>query len=183
MAAKGPGLWTVLQAHLRASPAKSAVLGVLTLALLILVVSQFSGGPKSADAAPSPAPAIMDYAPAPEQPTQVTPVALPTVPKPPMATRVVRNPFAVDLELFEPMPGTEPTTTEPDPVVQNVDPVARAFSELTLQSTVSGPRPMATVNGVVVRVGDRVYGFSVRRIGVRVVTLAHGDRQFELRMD
>ena len=172
----------MVQAHLRASPKKSALLGALALVLVVLVVRQVGGGPAPAGASPALVPAAATIALQADQPPAPN-VPLPTVPLPPLPREMVRNPFAVDLSLFEVVPGQHPPAQESQDSSEDVDPVTRALEGLTLQSTVIGSTSMAMVNGTVVRVGDQTHGFAVRRIGARFIVLSHGDREFVLTMD
>lgn len=172
----------MFQAHLRASPKKSALLGVLALVLVVLVVRQVGGGPAPAGASPALVPAAAMVALPVDQPPAPS-VPLPTVPLPPLPRDVVRSPFAVDSDLFEAVPGQHGQAQGPQVSGEDVDPVIRALEGSTLQSTVSGSTSMAMVNGTVVRVGDQTHGFAVRRIGPRFIVLSHGDREFVLTVD
>jgi len=178
----------VLQAHFRASPVKSALLGVLTLLLLLLVLRPLFRSPRAAEAAavsvlprgPQAERAEPSAAPAP------APEDLPPLPDLPAA--LVRDPFAVEVSRFQPVAGDEPETEgsdkpDPGPPVQDTgDPLADAIAKMRLQSTVTGTSPMATVDGTLLRVGDQYRGFSVVRIGARFVVLDAAGRRFVLMM-
>lgn len=172
----------VLRAHVQASPAKSALLGVLILVLLFLVVRQLASGPKTANAA-----AVSQLTPpvsaSVESESETFRVPEGLLPAPPLPERPARNPFTAAPTLFQPAAGTvfEPPTA--DDGKSPVDPVAVAVAEMRLQSTVTGSIPMATVAGTLLRVGDRIHGFTVREIGVRFVVLEYADRRFVLTMD
>jgi hypothetical protein len=177
--ARAVSIWAVLQAQLRASPRKAAVLGVLSLVLLVLVLRLFARGPQVAEAEPVPAAGQL-----------IPPAALPlpdlamgnaALPKPRFPSQPARDPFSVERNLFEPIPGHEIRPKEQAPVT-NADPLLEVVSRLHLQSTVTGPSPLATVNGMVLRVGDSIEGLKVKSIGSRNIELAYGDRVFELWM-
>ncbi|MCP4247798.1 MAG: hypothetical protein GY778_12185 [bacterium] len=157
------------------------------LVLIGLVARQMFSGPARAGAAGPivEVPAVVN---APEAATGTTDAAdQPFVsvadPLPPTRRAPSRDPFSVDWTLFRPLevPIDPPDDVAPPSIA--LDPVAEAIGRLRLQSTVTGPERIATVNGIVVRVGDRVRGFDVRQIGVRFVVLAYGDRRFVLTMD
>lgn len=181
MAARDPTLWAIFQAHLRASPKKSALLGILTVVLLGLVALQVGGGPKEAGASPMLVPLVPEIGIDPGMETSALPQTM--APLPQMPEKLDRDPFAVVFELFDPLPGTGHSHNKPLAVQEHVDQVARALEDLTLESTVTGSTPIATINGMVVRVGDLTHGFAVRQIGVRLVVLTFGDREFVLTMD
>ena len=181
LAASGHRIWLVLRAHVLASPAKSTALGVLMLVLLVLVIRQVAGGPQAAGAG-----GAVQRIPAawPELEAQVAPLRLPVgLPLPALPERPARNPFWVDPSLFAAAPGTELERPGSGTEVSAADPVAAALGELRLQSTVTGPVPMAMIAGTLLRVGDRIRGFRVERIGVRFVELEYAGRRFTLTMD
>ena len=172
----------VLRAHIQASPAKSALLGVLVLVLLFLVARQLASGPKAAKAA-----AVAQLTPlvsaSEDIASETFRVPEGLLPVPPLPERPARNPFAADPSLFQPAAGTVFQPPEAEDGKPPVDPVAAAVAEMRLQSTVTGAAPMATVAGTLLRVGDRIQGFTVSEIGVRFVVLEYADRRFVLRMD
>jgi len=186
VAGKSRTWWAVLQAHFRASPVKSALLGVLMLLLLLLVLRPLFRSPRAAEAA---AVSVLPRGPQAERAetsAAPAPADLPLLPDLPAA--LVRDPFAVEVSRFQPVAGNEPETdgndtTDPGPPVQDTgDPLADAIAKMRLQSTVTGTSPMATVDGTLLRVGDRYRGFSVVRIGARFVVLDAAGRQFVLTM-
>jgi len=171
----------VLRAHVVASPKKSAMLGLLTVVLLVLLGRQLLGGPQSADAAPMvQAASLLPVV----EPVEATSLGTPAIlPRPPLPDRPARNPFAVDLALFAEAPGAIGEPVREPQQQAAVDPIEAAVARMRLQSTVTGPEAMAAVDGVFLRVGDRISGLTVERIGARMVVLRGQDRRFVLTMD
>lgn len=60
--------------------------------------------------------------------------------------------------------------------------LSKELADLALQSTLSGPRPLAYISGHLVAEGESVSGFSVLRIEERRVILAKSGRTHELVM-
>lgn len=60
---------------------------------------------------------------------------------------------------------------------QESEEIDKEISELVLHSTMTGPKPLAHISGRLVRVGDKLRGFSVVRIEDRQVTLSKGGVQ------
>ena len=170
-------LLTVISAHLKASPVKSALLGGLTLLLLILIGRQLFGGPGEAAAKELATVAVTPAA----TPTEVESAekTLMIYPTPSLPHQLIRDPFRANLGLFEPAPGTTGTGFDDEAG----DAVDRAVTEMTLQSTVTGPIPMASIDNTIVRTGNVYRGFQIMQIGARFVVIAYGDRQFILTMD
>ncbi len=102
----------------------------------------------------------------------------------------------VERDLFELDPQRFPTTehetdsgvngtdeendTAPNRRVQRVG--AEAAEALSLQSTLQGAEPLALINGELMKVGDRVQGFTVTKIDSRRVTLRKDGVEVHLEM-
>lgn len=65
---------------------------------------------------------------------------------------------------------------------QETEEIDKEISELVLHSTMTGPKALAHISGRLVRVGDRLRGFSVVRIEDRQVTLSKAGVQRVLAM-
>jgi len=117
---------------------------------------------------------------------------------------VTRDLFRPNLEYFPRLPGTEdPADAGPaDPgwfgdvhrrIVEKQragsDELARIRAvraqarELSLQSTMLGSRPTALINGQVLRTGDGINGFRVKRIASDRCVVSKGGVDVELRME
>ena len=182
MAASRPRWLMVLQAHLRVSPKKTVLLGALSLVLLALVIRQLGGGAHEADAAAA-LPSGGEYLVPDRKETVPALPARESVPLPPLPDEPARDPFAVDLNLFELIPGAGPSAPKVADSAETGDPAYEALLGMRLQSTVTGPDTMATINGKVVRVGDSLNRFAVKHIGARFVVLAWENREFVLWME
>jgi hypothetical protein len=117
------------------------------------------------------------------------------LPLPPLPGQPARDPFSMDLSLFQPAhgspgaPGETPERANEEPPI---DRIAALVGQMRLQSTMTGSAQaqgspssgfLATVDGTVLRIGDRYRGFTVKRIGPRFVVLEFADRRFVLKMD
>lgn len=65
---------------------------------------------------------------------------------------------------------------------QETEEIDKEIAELVLQSTMTGPKALAHISGHLVRVGDKLRGFSVVRIEDRQVTLSRAGVQRILAM-
>lgn len=65
---------------------------------------------------------------------------------------------------------------------QETEDIDKEFAEFVLHSTMTGPKALAHISGRLVRVGDKIRGFSVVRIDDRQVTLDKGGIQRVLSM-
>ena len=95
-----------------------------------------------------------------------------------LADQVERDLFALNPQLFPPTEeqpglavddGDDEGDASPDSQVRRVR--AEAAEVLSLQSTLQGAEPLALINGELMKVGDKVHGFTVIKIGSRRVTL------------
>ncbi|NOG54110.1 MAG: hypothetical protein HND57_07240 [Planctomycetes bacterium] len=100
-----------------------------------------------------------------------------------LPTTLMRNVFAhpaeFDAELSERLPSriqaakSEPDT--PDPIVlerQHADEIQAEAARLNLESIMHGVSPLAIINGRVVRPGEQVDGFELRRVNETSVILS-----------
>jgi len=173
-ASSGSRIGAIILANLRASPAKSAVLCVGFVVLVVLLVRLASGGAKSASAD---VPAI-DLVMAPTaQPAPSTQAAEawklePRLPRPRGRQILARDPFSVSwLGSFS---GSTAGAND------------ESAGELTLQMILTagaGRRPgLAVISGMVVHPGSRVGRFEVVQIADRYVVLKDQAKTVVLRL-
>lgn len=164
----------IIQANLRASPAKSAALGVLALVLIVLLIRQFSDGAQNVQADEEVGLAIVPAAPSvPVSPTTDKPLRRP---RPNIARMPRRNPFGPPAAMLTEAVG-ESTDTASAPT--------GAPATLKLNFTITGGddgRPKAVISGIVVRPGSTIAGFVVEEIHDRRVVLRHGEQRLTLTM-
>ena len=158
MNAARPPVWVVLKAHLAASPRKTGVLVFLFVVMVVIYARWIlkATGPNEAAAAVAPA---------------VSPGAAERAASPaparfrlarPLVRELTRDPFAVRLDRFAADPDAlvEPAAEAGTPDA----PPAPACAEFVLQSTITGPMPMAWINGRCVQPGDEIDGFQLERV-------------------
>ena len=194
LSASKPDMMTVIKAHFRAEPKKTAMLGVLALVMVVVYVYMFVGrAPSDAEAEPveaSVSPAVIGEAATSllQERPRSTPRWTHRVVSP---AAIRRNPFQCDWTcyrddpeaLLEEEPDLPPEVDGPDPRNQRLIRLYDSLSEMTLHSTVCGTMPLAVIDEEVVRVGGRVDEFTVEAIHARSVVLRNGEDLFELRMD
>ncbi len=162
----------IILANLRASPAKSGVLLVGTVVLIVLVARGIGGKAKPAEATVTAEQLILK--PATEGTTPVAAELRDTtnVPVPRMAQTLRRNPFSTAwMGLTEvPADGTNGESEEEELVLQFT-----MMSEGDSEAT-------AVISGVVVYPGSVVSGYKVVAIGSRFVVLKRNSEEVVLRM-
>ena len=162
-------MWALLVANLRASPGKSAVLGVGAIVLVVLLVRLASGGAKPATADTGAA-FIPETTPA----LAVAPVAVvkePRLPQPRLRQTIARDPFSQGWLGARSGDAGEGTTGPDTLALQMI---------LTVGDGDRGG--LAVISGEVVHPGSIVGGFEVVRIAQRHVVLRRGTDTVQLRM-
>ena len=158
---------------------QQALLSALGLGLIVLAAERLMPGPETALAGTTPAPAAPGEsadldAPAPEVENGVSTFSerLRT-----LATErgldPARTPDVFDTGLA---PAHESGAAQPDPGVM-------FLSEHSLTSVIVGDRPAAVVDGDMIRVGDRVDGFTLVRVGARSAQFVMGSTTVSLKLD
>lgn len=158
---------------------QQALLTALGLGLLVLAGERLTSGPESALAGTAPAPAASDESadvddPAPQVENGVSAFSerLRT-----LATErgldPARTPDVFDTGLA---PAHESGAAQPDPGVM-------FLSEHSLTSVIVGDRPAAVVDGDMIRVGDRVDGFTLVRVGSRSAHFVMGSTAVSLKLE
>jgi hypothetical protein len=167
----------VVVANLRASPGKSAILGIGCIVLVVLLVRLAAKGPQTASAELTPD-VVADPAgliPPENEPADAVVVAPgPRLPRPQTRQTVARDPFAVAwLGTFAPGAAEEEAPLE-----------ERDELRLQLVMTGQGPRatPVAVISGVVVYPGSWIAGFEVVEIGKRYVTLRNAAETIQIQL-
>lgn len=178
MAQAKPSLGTVIGAHLRADPRKTAVLAVLTLVMGGLYARWFFGATPEAAQAEIAAVAT-DAPPAPT--AAAAPTSQPTVQRVLVAetlpSDLASDPFSLPLDKYPP---GRPVAGDDANKTVSQDPIEAAARALVLQSTLCGNSPMACINGVFIRPGQRVNGFVLRRVEPTRVVLEREGVEVEL---
>lgn len=165
----------VVLANLRASPTKSAILGVVAVVLVVLLARQLWGGPQTATAVENLTNAWNALT-AEETADSLESKRRERRPRPPLQGSVARNPFAcawLETDTDDEMGDAEET------------PLASSDSELVLQCTMrdaDGRSRLAVISGVVVYPGSQMGRYKVKRIGARHVVLASGADELILKM-
>ena len=178
---------------LKAQPGKSAVLGVLAVVLIVLLARWVGGsGPRSAAAAVDlvspPREVSLDSEAGSDITVQQTtePEPLPVLPEPerPRFEAPQRDIFAVDYGYFPRRPGSESGDTAEgvDSQQLRIAALERRVGTFRLQSTVTGAKPAAIIDGKMVRQEDVYKGFSVVKVNNRHVLLKHSGHVFRLDM-
>ena len=180
-----------LKAEANRDPKRTAVLGVLTVVLLVLAVRQIAK--RTAPARAGAAVAIRN--PASAGMPGLAAVGAAALPAEGLAEALPKRVPVVTRDLFTPNPGFYPSkeTERPAPVVKPVDDtVARREAEfrtvqtqarsLALQSTVVGSVPTAIINGQVLRTNEWINGFEVVEISTRSCTVEKGGLRVTLEM-
>ena len=172
MAAGFERIRAIALANLRASPAKSAFLGVAFVVLVAVLVRHFAGGPKAASAVDNLAVAwnalTADEA---EDPAPKTVVRRP---RPRLAGAVARDPFTAEWL-------TRPAEVGRDAATET----GLRDGELVLQCTMrdaGSESRLAVISGVVVYAGSTIEGYAVTKIGLRHVVLQRGTEERVLRL-
>jgi hypothetical protein len=80
----------------------------------------------------------------------------------PVSDALVRDPFKVDRSRFPQAGGSTDGTASASPL--NREEVAQKAGELKLQAIFSGPEPVVCIDGAVVRPGQMVGGFLLKRV-------------------
>jgi len=172
----GAGLWTTLVIQSKAAPYKAGMLGVLVFVMLVVVVRQLSGGPQSADAAPSLHPVTVVTT------TGMTPAPTPArastrTPLPYLPDTAARNIFNADWL------ATEHSSRSGTVALQDQSETpAKAAPALVLELTFTGNADVrqhcAVISGRRVRLKDMIDGYVVESITPGLVILAGsgGDR-------
>lgn len=157
-------MWRSLKANFRASPAKSAALGILALVLVVMQVRHFAGRPAPAQAG------AVNWAALRDDPLKET-TAKARTPRPDLHRTLLRNPFAAaDDGIWGEGEG---------------DRKAKEDAPLTLQFTMcdqTNESSWAVISGVVVKPGARVDGYEVVDIGRRRAVLRRGADELVLKM-
>lgn len=164
-----PPVWSVVQAHLRAQPRKSAVLAALAIVLVVVSVRTLmrSGMPSTAEAQVVEDPAQSDEGAALSAPQPAAGrVSLPR----PLVRELPLDPFVLNVSQ---LPGAEPEGSE---AVEIITPdageeIRELASSLVLQSTMYGEKPVACINGQLLRPGQQIEGFVVERVSATRVVL------------
>jgi len=155
-----------LLANLRASPVKSAILGVAVVVLIVLLGRQALSGPNIADADQD-----VGIAEGLESTGQAPASTIQRLPKPRIDAVIRRDPFRASWLVLD------------APAATNVDPAEPGA--LQLQATLTNgatEEHCAMVSGVMVHVGDKLEGYRVLSISNRSVELAGRGQRITLTM-
>ena len=194
MAGNQPRWLRETKTQLARSPGKAAVLGALSLVLVIVVVVQLLRLPASASASPaSSAPATAK--PRPAQPRVAVPSAtapagetadleaqLSRRPRPPWPRSARRDPFGLNWRDYFP-----PTlAVEEEPLSLEDEAKQQPGAEYVLEATLSQPghpgERVAVINGQTVQKGEQLGEFTVEEIAARHVVLASPQHRVVLQM-
>jgi hypothetical protein len=169
------------KAQIAASPVKAAVLAGLTLVLLVVLAVQFLNGPSSASAAVEPPVEVVEILPVVTSPSETSPAEwrpeLPDLPG-----RLSRDLFASPFAVIA--PSSDPQEANPDELSadnQNDEPTW-TLKATYLSSEGDRATPMAIIDGMMVREGDRIRRYVVESIESRQVVLKDGSLRIVLRM-
>ncbi|NOX57514.1 MAG: general secretion pathway protein GspB [Planctomycetes bacterium] len=164
---------SVVMTNLKASPAKSAVLIIGFVVLVVLVARQVGGGASEAAAEVLVAvdvPAGVES----KKDSENVLKPPPRVRRPRLPKTLARDPFALDWLVIDAgeIAGAEDADIEGDVLKL----------QLTLTGKDKSGRATAVVSGTVIHTGDEVAGFVVERIERRSVVLRKGQEEIRLRM-
>jgi Tfp pilus assembly protein PilO len=182
VARNGGRLSALIMANLRASPGKSAVLGIGVIVLAVLLVRLVVSGPKSADAEPTvavvPQPAgkaNAANATNAAKDASAQPVVRPRLSRPHVRQTLARDPFAFDWM------GSLATRAELDAEKEDA-----SDDKLTLQMILTGDAMdgarMAVISGTMVYPGSQIEGYEVSEISRDFVTLRNRTEEIQLRL-
>lgn len=185
-----------LLGKLKASPAKTALLCGLTLVLVVLII-RAAVKPNSASAK------VVELA-VPQKPTVI--FRSPATPAPELSVDSVASDdsdsandpknvqntmprgdiFAINLRYFTPLSSEQPESGAPagptDPKKRRLIALQRRIREFQLQSTMTGPKPAAYIDGILLREGHTHKGFRITKINNRSVLLEQDGHVFDLHM-
>jgi hypothetical protein len=167
----GNRIGAVILANLRASPAKSSVLGVGCVVLVVLLLRLVVGGPKTAEAEEGAALVPQVAVGASATPAAVVPQREPRLPRPRLRQTIARDPFSAAWLGDDVRAGDAPTDAQGELTLQMV---------MTANGTASGA--VAVISGVMVYPGSRIGGYEVLDIASGAVTLRNGTEKVQLRM-
>ncbi len=171
MPGAGGNFKTVLVSNLKVSPVKSAILGVGTIVLAVLIIRQVMGGPQEAGANPD---LVAQVVPSDDGTTEEPkPQPVRRVPRPRIHETLVRDPFAMDWLDLSHAANVEEDVDVEDDVLQ---------LQLTLTGKDEEGQATAVVSGTVVHVGDLIAGYVIERIEKRFVVLRKDTERLKLRM-
>jgi len=179
VAKNGGRLGALLIANLRASPAKSAVLGIGCVVLVVLLARLVVSGPKQAEADTAIA-LIPETTAAPKAAAEdgdvVKLVARPRLPRPTVRQTLARDPFASDwlAGLAGPMSRVE--------VEENAETDEALSLQLIMTSDRLDGTRMAIISGLMVYPGSQIGGYEVSEIARYHVTLRNRTGEILLRL-
>lgn len=188
-ATKAP-IWVVVRAHLRSDVRKTGVLVVLILAMVVVYARLFfkSGGTSTADASTT---AVVPGVPAAGAQTRnaredhSVPAERMTL-SAPLFRKLARDPFAVDLGKFPFAAGAGQRMSDPPlgaDAGDREEAIRAAASELVFQGIIyDGHSSIACINGQVVRPGQQIAGFVVKRVEPMRIVLQYEDVQVVLNL-